>query len=363
MSVVMEQGAAASGFLPPGASRVAVDSPRRGDLAIGIVNNMPDSALESTERQFIGLLAAASGRTPVRVRLFALPGVPRGEAAQRHIANNYASIEELWNAAPDGLIITGTEPRGPLAAEPYWGAFTRLVDWAEANTVSALWSCLAAHAAVLHLDGIDRAPFEDKCFGIFQCERTVDHGLTAAMPAQLQVPHSRWNDLPEGALAACGYDVLSRAPEVGADIFVKSFRSEFVFLQGHPEYEPSTLGREYRRDVGRYLRAERDTYPAQPQRYFDPATVRALDVFRTQAIVNRSEKRGEARMEDLLAHFPAVAMRSQLTDLARASAVRFYRNWLSCIGTRRGAPIRRWPVRSAVAKAEPAHIPNRAASV
>jgi homoserine O-succinyltransferase len=359
MTIVMEQGAAASGFLPAGASRVPFDASRRSGaiaIAIGIVNNMPDAAIESTERQFIGLLAAASGQMPVRVRLFALPGVPRAEAVRCHIERNYAEIEELWNAGLDGLIVTGTEPRGALTAEPYWPAFTRLVDWAEESTISSIWSCLAAHAAVLHLDGIDRAPLADKCFGIFQCQRAADHTLNLATAAQLQVPHSRWNDLPETALADCGYGVLSRAPEIGADMFFKELRSLFVFLQGHPEYEPSTLGREYRRDVGRYLRRERNTYPSQPQRYYDPATSRALDAFRAEAMVNRSE--------DLLQSFPAASMRMQLMESARTSAVRFYRNWLSCIAMRRGRPKSRKPARASVEPiAELGHIPNSAASV
>jgi homoserine O-succinyltransferase len=358
MTIVMEQGAAASGFLPAGASRAPVDASRRsGAIAIGIVNNMPDTAIESTERQFIGLLAAASGQTPLRVRLFALPGVPRGETARRHIDANYAGIGELWNADLDGLIITGTEPRGALTDEPYWPAFMQLVDWAEANTISSIWSCLAAHACVLHLDGIDRSPLPDKCFGIFECQRAADHALNLSTAAQLQVPHSRWNDLPEDALRACGYGVLSRAPEIGADMFFKELRSLFVFLQGHPEYEPSTLGREYRRDIGRYLRRERNTYPAQPHRYYAPATSRALEAFRTKAMVNRSE--------DLLQTFPAASMRTQLMDSARASAVRLYRNWLSCIELRRGR--RRRSGKPARAAAEPiaelGHIPNSAASV
>jgi homoserine O-succinyltransferase/O-acetyltransferase len=341
MPIVIEQGAAASGFLPAGATRVAPNASRRGHIAIGIVNNMPDAALESTERQFIGLLAAAAGKTPVRVRLFALPGVPRGEAAQRHIAGNYAGIEELWDRELDGLIVTGTEPRGALTGEPYWPAFTRLVDWAEANTVSSIWSCLAAHAAVLHLDGIDRVPFPDKCFGIFQCRRIADHALTAASEPEWQVPHSRWNGLPEEALAASGYGVLSRADEIGVDMFVKELRSLFVFLQGHPEYEPSTLAREYRRDVGRYLRGERDTYPAQPQHYFDVATSRALELFRDQAIIGRAEDRNE----ELLKSFPAISIRTQVADAARASAVWFYRNWLVCIAERRVEPTGRKPSR------------------
>jgi homoserine O-succinyltransferase/O-acetyltransferase len=361
MPIEMEQGASGRSFLLLAGVRLAHPKipMRRDGVEIGIVNNMPDAALESTERQFIGLLAAASERTPVRVRLFSLPGIPRGDFARRYVAGHYAGIEDLWKAPLDGLIVTGTEPRrAALTDEPYWGDFTKIVDWAERNTVSTIWSCLAAHAAVLHLDAVDRCALADKCFGIFQSERTVDHALMATAPAALQVPHSRWNGLPENALTACGYDVLSRGADIGADMFVKQFRSLFVFLQGHPEYEASTLLREYRRDVGRFLRRERETFPAQPQRYFDQASAQALDVFRTRALVNRSE--------DLLESFPAAAIREPLFNSSRASALRLFRNWLTFISARREATFR------AIATATPelgserpsgVHIPNRAVSV
>jgi len=331
MPVVMQQGSSGRSFsLLPGVHCVPfARATRRDDVEIGIVNNMPDAALESTERQFIGLLATASEKTPVRVRLFSLPGIPRGEVARRYVESQYADIGELWNTQLDGLIVTGTEPRDALTAEPYWPAFTRLVDWAERNTASTVWSCLAAHAAVLHLDGVDRQALANKCFGIFQCERILNHPLMSTLATLLQVPHSRWNDLPESALAACGYGMLSRSPEIGADMFVKDFGSLFVFLQGHPEYEAATLLREYRRDVGRFLRGERKRYPAQPQRYFDQATAQALDVFRTQALADRSE--------GLLENFPATSLRDLLINSGRASAVRFYRNWLACIAARREA--------------------------
>ena len=63
-------------------------------------------------------------------------------------------------AGMDALIITGAEPRAEAICdeEPYWPALTRLIDWAEIGTISTLFSCLAAHAAVLHLDGIKRRP-------------------------------------------------------------------------------------------------------------------------------------------------------------------------------------------------------------
>src|SRR5215471_8783135 len=123
-------------------------------LEVGLVNNMPDAALESTERQFLELLNAAAHDIPVRLRLFSLPDVPRADAGRRHLDASYSGIAALWNSRLDGLIVTGTEPRAPsLADEPYWGSLAAVLDWARANTASTVWSCLAAHAAVLHIDG------------------------------------------------------------------------------------------------------------------------------------------------------------------------------------------------------------------
>ena len=46
-------------------------------------------------------------------------------------------------------------------------------------------------------------------------------------------------------------------------MFVKQTRSLFIFFQGHPEYEETTLLREYRRDVGRFLRGQQPHYPTR----------------------------------------------------------------------------------------------------
>src|SRR5258708_1187615 len=82
-------------------------------LELGLVNNMPDAALESTERQFLEVLRAAAGDIPVRLRLFALPDVPRSDAGHAHLSAGYASLDDLWDSRLDGLIVTGTEPRAP----------------------------------------------------------------------------------------------------------------------------------------------------------------------------------------------------------------------------------------------------------
>src|SRR2546430_811818 len=201
-----------------------------GCVEIGLVNNMPDTALEATERQFVTLLEAASVEVRVRLRFFSLPGVPRGERGQRHVARFYRGLRELPGSGLDALIVPGTEPRAAsLRTEPYWYWLGELIDWAEANTVSTVWSCLAAHAAVLHLDGIARHPLAEKCFGVFDCVSAVDHPLTAGQ-ARISVPHSRWNELREDELRSFGYDVLTRSAQVGVDMFARQRGSLFVFL-------------------------------------------------------------------------------------------------------------------------------------
>jgi homoserine O-succinyltransferase len=172
-----------------GRSPALLNRTRSEAIQIGIINNMTDSALESTERQFIELLAAVSGEIQVRVSRFSLPQITRGDLARRRLLAEYANIDRLKDTRLDGVIVTGMEPGpGPLRDEPYWHAFTDLIDWAERNTTSSIWSCLAAHAVALHRDGIARRPLSAKCFGVYECLKQTDHLLLAGTPALARSP-------------------------------------------------------------------------------------------------------------------------------------------------------------------------------
>jgi homoserine O-succinyltransferase len=303
-------------------------------LDIGVINNMPDSALESTERQFRTLLGGAADGIVVRLTLYALPDVPRTDVGRRHVSSICSDIADLWDTRLDGLVVTGTEPRAPnLMDEPYWGSLSTVMEWAERHTHSTVWSCLAAHAALLHIDGIGRQPLTDKRFGVFEFERVSDHPMTAAFPSRLKMPHSRWNDIPEDALMASGYQVLTRSEEAGVDAFVKQRKSLFVFFQGHPEYDTETLLLEYRRDIGRFLRHERETYPPMPQGYFDDHTTDLLAAMRWRAQGDRHEV--------LLADFPTALLAEKVTNTWRSSASSFYRNWLLYMCAQKAQRLRR----------------------
>ena len=299
----------------------------RDAIDVGVVNNMPDAALDATESQFRALLDAAADGAPIRLTMYSLPEVPRTEFGRQQVGK-YSPIDALWSRHHDGLIVTGTEPKSDeLEDEPYWHSLTRVLDWAEERTISTILSCLAAHAGTLHIDGIRRRPLDDKRFGVFECVRVSDHPLVAAAPPRLCMPHSRWNEIPEQALLACGYRVLTRSEDAGVDAFVKQRNSLFVFFQGHPEYEAVTLLLEYRRDVGRFLKGERETYPPLPHGYFDEETERTLVALRDRALRDRREA--------LLAEFPTAAAAGKVANNWRSGAEALYRSWLAYIAARK----------------------------
>jgi homoserine O-succinyltransferase len=297
-------------------------------INLGLINNMPDPALQATEQQFVKLLDSAANETLVHLSLYSLPNLPRTDWGQNYLDRSYHNISNLRNSHLDGLIVTGTEPRASnLRDEPFWAGLAELLDWAEDNTISTVLSCLAAHAAVLHIDDIARAALDEKRFGVFEQTKVSEHPMLEGAPSRLQFPHSRWNEIKEEALLSRGYTILTKSAEAGVDSFAKQRKSLFIFFQGHPEYEARTLLGEYRRDIGRFLRGERDTYPNMPQGCFDEETVAAFVAFQEQAISDRRE--------ELLMTFPTVLATRGLRNTWQVAATRIYSNWLSYISAQK----------------------------
>ena len=140
---------------------------RRGGLEIGLVNNMPDAALDGDRAAVRRPARAAARRRPVRCELFSLPGVPRGERGAQRIGARYAASRECWDTParrPDrhrrraaGRRTSRTSPIGRRS--------TGLVDWARrqytARPSGRAWRptprcCIA--------DGIERVRLAEKRF-------------------------------------------------------------------------------------------------------------------------------------------------------------------------------------------------------
>lgn len=336
-------------------SVTAVNSPvRREDgVSLALINNMPDSALEDTELQFFELLDIASGNLPVYVKLYSLTGVPRTDRGQRHLNGFYGSFGELWKNRFDGVIVTGTEPHhANLRDEPYWKLLAEVFDWAERDTNSTILSCLAAHASVLHSDGIPRHTLPDKKFGVFEATKSCEHALLGETAEGIRFPHSRWNEVRGDELTQAGYSVLIHSAEAGVDLFVKrKKKSLFVHFQGHPEYGAQTLLKEYRRDIKRFLRGERETYPSMPHGYFDRPSAQRLNKFRASALLNRSEGMINSLFDSLA---------KGLKNGWQSSAIGVYRNWMNYLVQRR-AETSTYPPFAALGSARQRTVSNEIA--
>ncbi|HEX3430366.1 MAG TPA: homoserine O-succinyltransferase [Rhizomicrobium sp.] len=292
-------------------------------IELGILNNMPGPALERTERQFFAVVAAAAHDLLVRVHFFSLDTIERDDSVRALLHRHaYARAGAIPDRDLDALIVTGTEPReSDLRREPYWPELAQLFDWLQYEGPSTLFSCLAAHAAVLHYDGIPRRPLAEKRFGNFDHAVARRDPLTHNLSPPFTVAHSRWNELAERDLAAGGYRILTWSQEAGVELFVRREHADFLFCQGHLEYDRGTLAREYRRDVRRWLAGAASAYPQLPKNYFSSAETVTFEQFRARAAFERSEA--------LMMEFPALARKPE--GRANPAGAQIVRAWLESI--------------------------------
>lgn len=315
--------------LPPRAAMDGADGPARWTCAL--VNNMPDAAFCATERQFIGLLDAGSGCETVGVTRHALAGVPRGERIGARIAAEYRPVQDLVADPPDLLVVTGANPiESRIEDEPYWSDLCDLLRWGSDYVPAMVLSCLSAHAALAVFDGIERTALPVKCTGVFAQQADPTHPLAAGFDGPVVLPHSRCNSVPPAAVAAAGYAVALHSQEVGWSVVTKTVgRCEVVLFQGHPEYDPSSLVREYHRDVRRYVTGERDELPCLPR---DCVAGRDWDE------LCRLHERvvGGERNPALVAAFPFDEVGARAAWPWRSTALRLYTNLLGTIAKRSG---------------------------
>lgn len=295
-----------------------------------LVNNMPDAAFCATERQFVGLLNAGSGRESVAVTRYTIAGVPRGDRTRTHIATEYRPVEDIVSDPPDLLVVTGANPlESRIEDEAYWSDLHGLLKWASENVRAMVLSCLSAHAALAVFDGIERTALPAKCTGVFTQQANRFHPLTASgFGGPVLLPHSRNNGVPVETMVAAGYAVALQCEEAGWSVATKTVgQCEVVLVQAHPEYDPSSLVREYVRDARRYVNHERDDVPCLPQN-----CVVGQDWHRLRLLHKRVIS-GE-RNPNLLATFPFDQVAAHAPWQWRGTALSLYANLLRTIPKR-----------------------------
>jgi len=222
-------------------------------LSIAIVNLMPTTV--DTEIQLLRLL----GSSPLQVDIsFLRMGSHESRnAPPGHLEKFYSSAVEIMRQGRryDGFLITGA-PVETLSFEEvdYWDELAAVIDYTTANVWSTLHICWGAQAGLYRRYGVPKKLLRSKLFGIFP------HGvnerfspLFRGFDDEFLAPQSRHTECDRDAIAAeKALTIQSETKEAG--VFIATAREgREIYVTGHLEYDPLTLDREYRRDLGKGL--------------------------------------------------------------------------------------------------------------
>jgi homoserine O-succinyltransferase len=259
------------------------------DVSVGLLNLMPDAAMRATDRQFIRLLSAASDEMDIWVHPFTVAAEHRGEEARGHVAAFYSTFPDLARHGLDALIVTGANPaQDDLHREVFWSGLGEVLDWAMSSTRSILCSCLATHAVLQEYRGMTRTRLPEKRWGVYSHQILADHPLLEGLDDTVEAPHSHWYEVTREEMETVGLTVVLESEEAGVHMAVDESGS-YVFFQGHPEYDLVSLLKEYRRELARYWRREREDYPPVPENYFEDDALEELERYRPVLEEARSE--------------------------------------------------------------------------
>lgn len=291
------------------------------ELHVGLLNIMPDAALEATERQFFRLVGESNPIAQFYVHPFTIPALPRGAAGQAHIDRYYETFEQIRAQGLDALIITGANvAHANLAEETFWHPLIEVLDWAWDNVTSTLCSCLATHAVMQFRYGQQRVKQPNKIWGVFEHRVTnKQHPLVADVNTRFDVPHSRWNDISRTQFEAAGLHVLAESEAAGVHLAVSPDGLRTVFFQGHPEYDTISLLKEYKRDLLLAAAGKISKPMPFPVRYFDQFSRSVLEEFAAKFNTNNQTA------------FPENLLRDHLDNTWHDTAEGVVGNWIGCV--------------------------------
>jgi homoserine O-succinyltransferase len=296
------------------------------ELHVGLLNMMPDAAIEATERQFFRLVGEANPIAQFYLHPFTLDALPRGEKARNHIEAFYEPFDKIREDGLDALIITGANVTHPdLAQEAFWEPLIEVVDWASQEVTSILCSCLATHAVMQFHNGQKRTHMGEKLWGVYP-HRVVDrtHPLVNDVNTLFDVPHSRFNQITREQCENAGVKVLVESEEGGVHLAVSHDGLRVVYFQGHPEYDTISLMKEYKREVMLYAAAKRKDYPPFPTNYFSLQNQAVLKEYRDRL----EEAIGEGHE---LPEFPEKLINPTLHNTWHDTAEAVVGNWIGLV--------------------------------
>lgn len=265
------------------------------ELHIGLLNMMPDAALEATERQFFRLIGESNQIAQFYLHPFTLDELERSDEGQAHINKYYQSFDDIKKEGLDALIITGANMVGSeLAEQSFWQPLSEVLAWSYDNVTSTLCSCLTTHAVLQFRYKQKRTMLPSgKRWGVYP-HRVVDrkHPLVVGVNTRFNVPHSRFNEVFPEQFNEAGLKILVESEDGDVHLAVSEDGFRLVFFQGHPEYDSISLMKEYKREVGCYINGEIKEYPPFPENYFSLKCLTILEEYQdnlSTALAQNSE--------------------------------------------------------------------------
>jgi len=218
-------------------------------MRIAIVNLMPEKIKTETQ------LARVLGSTPLQVEMTLISmasHTPKNTSAQ-HLLDFYRPLIEIQNQKFDGLIVTGAPiEQLPFEDVTYWEELGEIFNWSLTNAHSNFHLCWGGQAALNHFYDIPKYQLPQKRFGIYT-HRVLDHTslLMRGLNDEIPVPVSRHTENRIEDFANFGHlQVLMDSEEAGI-CMVLDHKLRHVHMFNHMEYDSTTIGDEYQRDVAK----------------------------------------------------------------------------------------------------------------
>ncbi len=218
-------------------------------LKILILNIMPTKIV--TETQLLRLLS--NSPLQVEVDWLHMASHESKNVSVEHLLAFYKTFHDIQDEKYDGMIVTGA-PVEKLAFEDvdYWDELTKILEWSKTHVFSCFFICWAAQAALHYFYGIEKHLLDHKLTGVYLHHTNKERmyrKILRGFDFQFYAPHSRYTTvLQEDIEKVKELDILASSNEAGVYLVASQDGSRF-FVTGHPEYDPDTLDKEYRRDL------------------------------------------------------------------------------------------------------------------
>lgn len=216
-------------------------------LRIALLNLMPEKIKTETQ------IARVLGISPLQVEMTLIAPtnyVPKN-TSREHMLDFYHPWHDIREQKFDGLIVTGAPiEKMPFEEVDYWDELRQIFDWSVNNVHGLFNLCWGAQAALHHFYGIPKYMLPEKRFGIYE-HRVLDHTslLMRGLNDSLTVPVSRHTENHrEDLLPFPQLEILMESDLAGICL-VHDRKLHHVHMFNHMEYDSTTIGDEYRRDL------------------------------------------------------------------------------------------------------------------